>query len=419
MKSESSFAPEVLTFGCRLNTYESEVIRRNATTAGLKNTVIVNTCAVTAEAERQARQAIRRTRRKHPDAHIIVTGCAAQISPRAFSAMPEVDQILGNMEKLDPAYFEVSRRERVRVNDIMSVTEATTHMVAKFDGRARAFVQIQNGCNHRCTFCIIPFGRGNSRSVPIADVLTESQQLVAFGYQEIVLTGVDIASYGRDLPGEPSLGTLIGQLLRAEPKLARLRLSSLDPAAIDEELWSSLQSEPRLMPHLHFSIQAGDDLILKRMKRRHNRSQVMDCCARARALRPGVTLGADLIAGFPTETDAMFNRTLALVQECELSFLHVFPFSPRENTAAARMPMVPTEIRRARAAQLRAAGIKMRTAILRRNLDHQAEILVEQPNQGRTKHYIPVRLSTTERPGTLQQVHIVGIEGEMLLGETL
>ncbi len=419
MKSESSFAPEVLTFGCRLNTYESEVIRRNATTAGLKNTVIVNTCAVTAEAERQARQAIRRTRRKHPNAHIIVTGCAAQISPSAFSTMPEVDQILGNMEKLDPAYFEVSRRERVRVNDIMSVTEATTHMVGKFGGRARAFVQIQNGCNHRCTFCIIPFGRGNSRSVPIADVLAESQQLVALGYQEIVLTGVDIASYGGDLPGEPSLGRLIRQLLRAEPKLARLRLSSLDPAAIDEELWSSLQNEPRLMPHLHFSIQAGDDLILKRMRRRHNRSNVMDCCVRARALRPGVTLGADLIAGFPTETDVMFNRTLALVQECELSFLHVFPFSPRKNTAAARMPMVPTEIRRARAAQLRAAGIKMRATILRRNLDRQVEVLVEQPSQGRTKHYIPVRLSTTERPGTLQQVHIVGIEGETLVGETL
>ena len=344
--------PKVVTFGCRLNTYESEVIRRNALGAGLRNSVIVNTCAVTAEAERQARQAIRRAKREHPDAHIIVTGCAAQISPSTFGAMAEVDQVIGNLDKLDPSSFDASHQDRIRVKDIMSVRETAAHMVGGFDGRVRAFVQIQNGCDHRCTFCVIPFARGNSRSVPISDILAESHQLVTRGYREIVLTGVDIASYGRDLPDRPPLGQLIRRLLSAEPKLSRLRLSSLDPAQIDGELWSAIQDEPRLMPHLHFSIQAGDDLILKRMKRRHSRANAIDCCARARALRPGIALGADLIAGFPTETEVMFNRTLKLVQECGLSFLHVFPYSPRDKTPAARMPMVPTKIRRARAAQL-------------------------------------------------------------------
>ena len=410
-----SHTPKIVTFGCRLNTYESEVIRRNAVSAGLRNTVIVNTCAVTAEAERQARQAIRRAKREQPDAHIIVTGCAAQISPGTFGAMAEVDQVIGNLEKLDPNCFDPSHQDRIRVNDIMSVRETAAHMVGSFDGRARAFVQIQNGCDHRCTFCIIPFGRGNSRSVPISDILAESCQLITRGYREIVLTGVDITSYGRDLPDRPLLGQLIRRLLSTEPKLSRLRLSSLDPAEIDEELWSAIQDEPRLMPHLHFSIQAGDDLILKRMKRRHSRAKAIDCCARARALRPGITLGADLIAGFPTETEVMFNRTLKLVQECGLSFLHVFPYSPRGKTPAARMPMVPTKIRRARAAQLRAAGVKMRLNMFRQKLGCQAEVLVEQPDHGRTEHYIPVRLSAPERPGTLRRVRLVGIDGDKLL----
>ena len=407
--------PKVVTFGCRLNTYESEVIRRNALGAGLRNAVIVNTCAVTAEAERQARQAIRRAKREHPDAHIIVTGCAAQISPSTFGAMAEVDQVIGNLDKLDPSSFDASHQDRIRVKDIMSVRETAAHMVGGFDGRVRAFVQIQNGCDHRCTFCVIPFARGNSRSVPISDILAESHQLVTRGYREIVLTGVDIASYGRDLPDQPPLGQLIRRLLSAEPKLSRLRLSSLDPAQIDGELWSAIQDESRLMPHLHFSIQAGDDLILKRMKRRHSRANAIDCCARARALRPGIALGADLIAGFPTETEVMFNRTLRLVQECGLSFLHVFPYSPRGKTPAARMPMVPPKIRRARAAQLRAEGIKMRTDMFRRKLGCQAEVLVEKPDHGRTEHYIPVRLSAPERPGTLRRVRLVGIDGDKLL----
>ena len=407
--------PKVVTFGCRLNTYESEVIRRNALGAGLRNAVIVNTCAVTAEAERQARQAIRRAKREHPDARIIVTGCAAQISPSTFGAMAEVDQVIGNLDKLDPSSFDASHQDRIRVKDIMSVRETAAHMVGGFDGRVRAFVQIQNGCDHRCTFCVIPFARGNSRSVPISDILAESHQLVTRGYREIVLTGVDIASYGRDLPDQPPLGQLIRRLLSAEPKLSRLRLSSLDPAQIDGELWSAIQDEPRLMPHLHFSIQAGDDLILKRMKRRHSRANAIDCCARARALRPGIALGADLIAGFPTETEVMFNRTLRLVQECGLSFLHVFPYSPRGKTPAARMPMVPPKIRRARAAQLRAEGIKMRTDMFRRKLGCQAEVLVEKPDHGRTEHYIPVRLSAPERPGTLRRVRLVGIDGDKLI----
>lgn len=407
--------PKVVTFGCRLNTYESEVIRRNALGAGLRNAVIVNTCAVTAEAERQARQAIRKAKREHPDAHIIVTGCAAQISPSTFGAMAEVDQVIGNLDKLDPSCFDASHQDRIRVKDIMSVRETAAHMVGGFDGRVRAFVQIQNGCDHRCTFCVIPFARGNSRSVPISDILAESHQLVTRGYREIVLTGVDIASYGRDLPDQPPLGQLIRRLLSAEPKLSRLRLSSLDPAQIDGELWSAIQDEPRLMPHLHFSIQAGDDLILKRMKRRHSRANAIDCCARARALRPGIALGADLIAGFPTETEVMFNRTLRLVQECGLSFLHVFPYSPRGKTPAARMPMVPPKIRRARAAQLRAEGIKMRTDMFRRKLGCQAEVLVEKPDHGRTEHYIPVRLSAPERPGTLRRVRLVGIDGDKLI----
>jgi len=407
--------PKVVTFGCRLNAYESEVIRRNALGAGLRNAVIMNTCAVTAEAERQARQAIRKAKREHPDAHIIVTGCAAQISPSTFGAMAEVDQVIGNLDKLDPSSFDASHQDRIRVNDIMSVRETAAHMVGGFDGRVRAFVQIQNGCDHRCTFCVIPFARGNSRSVPISDILAESHQLVTRGYREIVLTGVDIASYGRDLPDQPPLGQLIRRLLSAEPKLSRLRLSSLDPAQIDGELWSAIQDEPRLMPHLHFSIQAGDDLILKRMKRRHSRANAIDCCARARALRPGIALGADLIAGFPTETEVMFNRTLRLVQECGLSFLHVFPYSPRGKTPAARMPMVPPTIRRARAAQLRAEGIKMRTDMFRRKLGCQAEVLVEKPDHGRTEHYIPVRLSAPERPGTLRRVRLVGIDGDKLI----
>ena len=412
-------ATKIVTFGCRLNTYESEVMRRNAFNAGLTNTVVINTCAVTAEAERQARQAIRRLRRERPDSRIVVTGCAAQISPDTFGDMAEVDQVLGNLDKLDPTCFKESHYERIRVNEIMSIRETAAHMVSGFEGRTRAFVQIQNGCDHRCTFCVIPFGRGNSRSVPPQEVLAEARQLVASGYREIVLTGVDITSYGHDLPERPFLGQLVRRLLADEPDLARLRLSSLDPAAIDEELWSAVEDEPRLMPHLHLSIQAGDDLILKRMKRRHNRATVIDCCTRARTLRPKISFGADLIAGFPTETEAMFDRTLELVQECNLSFLHVFPYSRRGRTPAARMPMVPNSVRRSRAARLREAGAQMRTNLLRSHIGHEAEVLVEQQGTGRTEHYISVNLSNPERPGTICRARLIGIDNEKLLGVQL
>ena len=318
-------APEIITFGCRLNAYESEVMRDLATDESASRTIIVNTCAVTAEAERQARQAIRRARRRAPDARIIVTGCAAQVNPASFADMKEVDRVLGNEEKLAPASFLPEQTERVLVNDIMAVRETAAHLVEGFEGRTRAFVQVQQGCDHRCTFCIIPYGRGNSRSVPMGAVVEQARLLVDKGYAEIVLTGVDITAYGADLPGAPSLGDLVRRLLKLVPELKRLRLSSLDPVEIDAPLWRALAEEERLMPHLHLSVQAGSDLILKRMKRRHLRGDVIAACARARAARPDIAIGADLIAGFPTESDAAFADTLALVEEAGLSFLHVFP----------------------------------------------------------------------------------------------
>ena len=322
---------DIVTFGCRLNAYESEVMRSHATAAGLTDAVIVNTCAVTAEAERQARQTIRRLRRERPSAEIIVTGCAAQIDPAAFAAMPEVDRVLGNIEKLQAESWGATEA-RVAVADIMTVTEIAGHLSAGFDGKARAFVQVQNGCDHRCTFCIIPFGRGPARSVPIGVIAAEVKRLVAVGFREIVLTGVDLTSYGPDLPGQPTLGQMVRRLLAAAPELGRLRLSSLDPVEIDDDLWRLIEQEERLMPHLHLSVQAGDDTILKRMKRRHSRADAVAVCARARALRPGIALGADLIAGFPTETDEMFENSLALVAECDLAYLHVFPYSARRGT---------------------------------------------------------------------------------------
>ena len=315
---------EVVTFGCRLNALESEVLRRNAQAAGLDDAVIVNTCAVTGEAERQARQAIRRLRRDRPNTKIIVTGCAAQIHPDQFRDMTEVDLVLGNTEKMDAAQL-LPDGERVRVAGIMEVRETAAHLIDGIEGRARAFVQVQNGCDHRCTFCIIPYGRGNSRSVPMGAVVEQVRTLVAGGYAEIVLTGVDVTSYGADLPGQPKLGALARRLLAAVPELKRLRLTSLDVAEMDDDLWTLIAEEPRLMPHLHLSLQAGDDLILKRMKRRHSRADAIAACTRARALRPNIALGADFIAGFPTETDAAFENTLALVEECGLAFLHVFP----------------------------------------------------------------------------------------------
>ncbi|MGH6945943.1 MAG: tRNA (N(6)-L-threonylcarbamoyladenosine(37)-C(2))-methylthiotransferase MtaB, partial [Kiloniellales bacterium] len=350
----SGLAPEVLTFGCRLNAYESEVKSAKAAAAGLSRAVIVNTCAVTSEAERQARQAIRRARRDNPAAEIIVTGCAAQIDPARYAAMPEVDRVIGNEEKLKAESYRDQRP--LQVADIMAVKETAPQLIAGFAERARAFVQVQQGCDHRCTFCVIPYGRGNSRSLPLGAVAAQIRALVERGVKEVVLTGVDITSYGGDLPGRPPLGQLLRRLLKQVPELPRLRLSSLDAIELDEELLRLVAEEPRLMPHLHLSLQAGSDLILKRMKRRHSRAQAVALTRRLKRLRPEIALGADLIAGFPTESDVAFEESLRLVDDCALTFLHVFPYSARQRTPAARMPQVPVALRRERAARLRALG---------------------------------------------------------------
>ncbi len=404
---------DILTFGCRLNTYESEVMRGHA--AALADTVIVNTCAVTAEAERQARQAIRRAHRERPEARIVVTGCAAQIDPAAWAALPGVARVLGNAEKLRPESWTPDAPGAV--SDIMAARDTAAHLVTEFAGRARAFVQVQQGCDHRCTFCVIPFGRGPNRSVPVGGVAEQVRALVAAGYREVVLTGVDIASYGSDLPGRPGLGQLARRLLALVPDLPRLRLSSLDPAAIDDDLWRLIAEEPRLMPHLHLSLQAGSDLILKRMKRRHLRADVLHLAARARDLRPGIALGADLIAGFPTETDALFSETLALVDEAGLQFLHVFPYSERPGTPAARMPSVPRAERRERAARLRDAGRASTRRFLAGQVGQAISVLAETGDTGHSEHFAPVRLAATATPGTLFAARAVAANDDYLLAE--
>jgi threonylcarbamoyladenosine tRNA methylthiotransferase MtaB len=386
---------EIVTLGCRLNAYESAVMRELAAAAGAGDTVIVNTCAVTAEAERQARQAIRKARRARPGATIVVTGCAAQIAPEKFAAMPEVDRVIGNAEKMRAETF-AAPAPRVAVGDIMNLRETAGHLLLGFEDRARAFLQVQQGCDHRCTFCVIPYGRGPSRSLPAGAVVEQARAFAQAGIAEIVLTGVDLTAYGQDLPGRPTLGQLARRILKLVPGLKRLRLSSLDPVEIDAELWRLIADEPRLMPHLHLSAQAGDDMILKRMKRRHLRADLVAVCERARALRPGIAVGADLIAGFPTESDAMFANTLRLVEDGGLSFLHVFPFSARERTPAARMKPLPGTVVRARAKALRAAG----AAALARHLARRAgtfdRVLVEAPGRGRAEDYTQLRL---EAPG--------------------
>jgi threonylcarbamoyladenosine tRNA methylthiotransferase MtaB len=417
---------DVITFGCRLNAQESEVIREQAQAAGLADTVVVNTCAVTVEAVRQSRQAIRRIRRRRPNAQIVVTGCAAQIEPSAFAAMPEVSLVLGNEEKLSALVWQAQRapggargaiaaEEKIRVNDIMAVRETAAHLIDGFDGRARAFVQVQNGCDHRCTFCIIPFGRGNSRSVPMGEVVAQIRRLCAQGFREVVLTGVDLTGYGSNLPGMPALGVLVKKILKHVPELARLRLSSLDPVEADHELLDAFARESRLMPHLHLSLQAGDDLVLKRMKRRHRRADAIALCARLRRLRPDLVLGADLIAGFPTETEEMFARSLDLIDACGLTHLHVFPFSPRPGTPAARMPQVPRETAKRRAQVLRAKGEKA----LRHRLDLEVGrsrcVLVESGERGHTEQFIPVQIRPTTQPGTIVDVVIAGHDGRELL----
>src|SRR6516164_4113453 len=413
---------EVVTFGCRLNAAESEVIRREATRAGFSDTVVVNTCAVTSEAVRQARQAIRALRRRRPSAKIIVTGCAAQTEPEAFAAMPETDRVIGNGEKLSSAgwtqaraAFDIDGAAKIIVNDIMAVKETAPHLVDTFSGRARAFVQVQNGCHHRCTFCIIPFGRGNSRSVPMGAVVEDVRRLVANGYCEVVLTGVDITSYGADLPGAPKLGALVKQILKHVPELKRLRLSSIDSVEADRDLIDAFASDARMMPHLHLSLQAGDDLILKRMKRRHLRGDAIAFCRDLRKLRPDIVFGADIIAGFPTETEARFGSSLALVEECGLTHLHVFPFSPRPGTPAARMPQLPRAVVKERAARLRERGARA----LRQHLDGEVgamrRALIETAAQGRTEQFTQVRLATPAEPGAIVDVKIVGHDGRQLI----
>ena len=392
---------EVLTFGCRLNAAESEAMRGRATEAGLDDAVLVNTCAVTAEAVRQARQAIRKARRKHPGRRIVVSGCAAQTEPETFAAMPEVDLVIGNAEKLSaehyrraarPGDFGIGATEKIVVGDIFSVRETASHLLDGVSDRVRAFVQVQNGCDHRCTFCIIPYGRGNSRSVPMGAVVNEVRSLVENGVREVVLTGVDITAWGGDLPGGPRLGSLVHAILRHVRELPRLRLSSIDSVEADDELMRALAEEARLMPHLHLSLQAGDDMILKRMKRRHLRADAIRFCDAARKLRPDIVLGADLIVGFPTETEEMFANTLSLVEECGLTLLHVFPFSPRAGTPAARMRAVERNLVQQRAAMLRRRGHHALSQRLGSEVDKFRSVLVEKPGFGRTEHYLPVEI---------------------------
>jgi threonylcarbamoyladenosine tRNA methylthiotransferase MtaB len=386
--------PTIITLGCRLNAYESEVMKAHAVAAGLDDTVIVNTCAVTAEAVRQATQTIRRLRRERPTARIIVTGCAAQIAPERFADLNEVDHVIGNAEKMQAETFAMLGRglsiddtERVLVNDIMSVRETALHMIDGLGTRARAYVQVQNGCDHRCTFCIIPYGRGPSRSVPAGEAIAQVRRLVEAGHKEIVLTGVDMTSYGHDLPGSPSLGRLVGQVLKHVPELARLRLSSIDQVEADDELMRVIAEEPRLMPHLHLSLQSGDDMILKRMKRRHLRLDAITFCKEARRLRPGIVFGADLIAGFPTETEDMFARSLDIVDECGLTYCHVFPFSPRKGTPAARMPQLAKAEVKARAARLRTKGDAALDAFLAGQAGVRTKVIIERDGMGRTPEF--------------------------------
>lgn len=404
-------APDIITMGCRLNTFESEVIRDHAVQAGLNDAIIINTCAVTAEAERQARQTIRKAHRKNPEKRIIVTGCAAQLNPETFAAMPEVNDVIGNEEKMRAETFaSLNGHAEIQVADIMTVKETANHLVKGFDGRSRAFVQIQQGCDHRCTFCIIPFARGNNRSVPLGAIVEQTSTLIEEGYSEIVLTGVDICSYGTDLPGQPKLGEIVKRLLVQVPELQRLRLSSLDPAAMDDALFDTLANEPRLMPHLHLSLQAMDDMILKRMKRRHLRDDAFRVVERARAVRPDVVFGADLIAGFPTETREMFENTLSSVSDLGLTHLHVFPYSEREGTPAAKMPTIAVPERKARAQEIRTAGDAALNRFMSAEIGNTVNVLVEKNGRGLTQHYVPAIIIDGAKPGEIITGQVVRIE---------
>jgi threonylcarbamoyladenosine tRNA methylthiotransferase MtaB len=418
---------DVVTFGCRLNAFESEVIRREAESAGLEDTIVINSCAVTNEAVAQARQSIRRLKRERPHARIVVTGCAAQTQPEMFADMTEVDRVIGNDDKMHgeswrdargafdaASAFAVGSREKIAVADIMAVKEMAPHLLEGFRrGLPRVFVQVQNGCDHRCTFCIIPYGRGNSRSVPMGAVVDQVRALVERGHAEIVLTGVDLTSYGADLPGAPKLGVLTKQILRHVPELQRLRISSIDSIEADRDLLDVIADDRRLMPHLHLSLQSGDDMILKRMKRRHSRSHAIAFCAQVRRLRPDIAFGADIIAGFPTETEEMFARSQQLVEECDLTFLHVFPYSPRPGTPAARMPQVAGEVIKDRAKRLRATGEAALHRRLAAEIGSTRQVLIESDRQGRTEHFIPVTISG-ETPGAVRTLVVAGHGGARL-----
>ena len=406
LAAQAGAGPRVVTFGCRLNIYESEVMKTHAKKAGLNDAIIVNTCAVTSEAERQARQAVRRMRRENPDAKIIVTGCAAQVNPKSFSDMPEVSQVIGNDLKLKEETWTQKPDARVVINDIMSVKETARHMISGFESHARAFVQVQNGCDHRCTFCIIPYGRGNSRSVPMGEIAMQLRQLVERGYNEVVLTGVDITSYGPDLPGQPTLGQMVRRVLAQVPDLKRLRLSSLDPVEIDEDLWRLMAEEERFMPHLHLSMQAGDDMILKRMKRRHLRKDIYDVVERARRLRSDMVFGADIIAGFPTETDDMFENTRQTVKDCDLTFLHVFPYSPRPGTPASKMPQVKGDIRKERARILRNLGMSQVEKHLQTLVGKTLPVLMEKDGRGRTPYFSEIKVQGDVQMGMVVNVSV-------------
>lgn len=413
-------APVFSNHGCRLNQYELEAMKELAGAAGLRDAVVVNTCAVTAEAVRKARQDIRKLRKENPDARLIVTGCAAQTEPATFTAMPEVDAVIGNTEKMLGETWQglaadfIGETEALQVDDIMSVTETAGHLIDGFGTRSRAYVQVQNGCDHRCTFCIIPYGRGNSRSVPAGVVVEQIKRLVDKGFNEVVLTGVDLTSWGADLPAAPRLGDLVMRILKLVPDLPRLRISSIDSIEVDENLMQAIATEPRLMPHLHLSLQHGDDMILKRMKRRHLRDDAIDFCTQARKLRPDMTFGADIIAGFPTETDAMFENALKIVEECDLTWLHVFPYSAREGTPAARMPPVNGKIIKHRAARLRAAGDAQVQAHLNAQLGKHHAVLMENAHMGRTEQFAEVRFDQPQTEGSIVQTLIQNQTGQQL-----
>ncbi|MBU2992203.1 tRNA (N(6)-L-threonylcarbamoyladenosine(37)-C(2))-methylthiotransferase MtaB [Octadecabacter sp. 1_MG-2023] len=413
-------APKFTTLGCRLNAYETEAMKELAGAAGVENAVVVNTCAVTAEAVRKAKKEIRKLRRENPDATLIVTGCAAQTEPETFVAMPEVSKVIGNTEKMQPETWNgmapdlIGQTEPVQVDDIMSVTETAGHLIDGFGTRSRAYVQVQNGCDHRCTFCIIPYGRGNSRSVPAGVVVEQIKRLVGKGYNEVVLTGVDLTSWGADLPAMPKLGDLVMRILKLVPDLPRLRISSIDSIEVDENLMQAIATEPRLMPHLHLSLQHGDDLILKRMKRRHLRDDAIKFSEDARKLRPDMTFGADIIAGFPTETEAHFENSLKLVEDCALTWLHVFPYSPRQGTPAARMPSVNGKDIKARAARLRAAGDKAVASHLSAQLGKTHHILMENPRMGRTEQFTEVTFGADQPESQIVTAEITGARDHQL-----